>query len=378
MFCDVGWLIGDPWGARDSARPSATPGDGVSSAPEVPVVTVAVDAMGGDHGVAATVGGAALLSTEDSDIRILLVGDVAQMSAFLDTVRYDASRVQLVPADGFVAMHEKPREALAEKRNCSVLTAARLVKRGDADVMVTSGNTGAAILAAAETFTLLPGIKRSALASVYPTATRRGPKRDPFALMLDVGATVTATADELVGFAHMGSAYSSLISEIAAPRVALLSNGTEPTKGTPAIVEAHRRLRETPSIAFAGNVEGLDIPKGTADVVVCDGFLGNVVLKMLEGVTEVVGELAEKAASRSLQWRIGISILGDGIKHLRRMTDWKSYGGAPVLGFDRVLIKAHGRSEARAVRNAIKVAAKAARGDLVGRIRAGAATSGTG
>jgi glycerol-3-phosphate acyltransferase PlsX len=218
-------------------------------------------------------------------------------------------------------------------------------------------------------FEKLKGIRRAALASVYPTGARHGPKGDPFALMLDVGATLTSSADDLVGFALMGSAYSSIISEIQHPRVALLSNGTEPNKGTEAIREAHQRLLAS-SLHFAGNVEGLDIPRGTADVIVCDGFLGNVVLKMLEGVSEVFADIAKEASSRSLQWRLGLSILGTGLRELRRRTDWKMYGGAPLLGFDQVIIKAHGRSEARAIRNAIKVAAKAVSGDLIGRIRA--------
>ena len=254
--------------------------------------------------------------------------------------------------------------------DASILTAARVVAAGEADALVSAGHTGAAILAAAQTFERLPGIRRAALASVYPTEQRHGPRQDPFALMLDVGATLTATAEDLVGFAVMGAAYSSVISEIEAPRVALLSNGTEPSKGTAAIVEAHQRLARS-HLNFAGNIEGLDIPRGTVDVVACDGFLGNVVLKMLEGVGEVFADLARQASDRKIQWRIGLSMLSSGIRRIRRLTDWKSYGGAPLLGMDHVVIKAHGRSEARAIRNAIKVAAKAVDGDLIHRIRTG-------
>jgi glycerol-3-phosphate acyltransferase PlsX len=328
--------------------------------------------MGGDRGVAATVGGAAQLSCEEAEIRVLLVGDVPAMSAALDEVRYDPARLTLVEAEGVVRMEDSPREALDRLPGCSLLTAARLVAAGEAQALVTSGNTGAAILGAADVFRTLPGIRRAALASVYPTAARRGPKRDPFALMLDVGATVGASAEDLLGFAVMGSAYSALISEIPRPRVGLLSNGTEPGKGTREIVAAHQLLLRS-GLNFSGNVEGLDIPRGTADVVVCDGFLGNVVLKMLEGVSEVVTDLAKEASARHLHVRLGLQMLGGSIRDLRRMTDWKAYGGAPVLGFDQVVIKAHGRSEARAIRNALKVAAKAVRGDLVGRIRDGVA-----
>ena len=334
------------------------------------MVTVALDALGGDNGPKEAVEGAARLSREDVDIHVLVVGEVARIAPLLEETRYDPTRLTLVDCAGSVAMDADPRAALDANADCSVLTAARLVRDGDAQALVSAGNTGATILAAARTFSRLPGIRRAALAAVYPTEARHGPKGDPFALMLDVGATVAAEPKDLVGFALMGSAYSSIVSEIAAPRVALLSNGTEPNKGTPSIVAAHELLRGGP-LNFAGNVEGLDIPRGTVDVIVCDGFLGNVVLKMLEGVSDVFRDVAKQASSRSLQWRLGLSMLGGGLRELRRMTDWKSYGGAPLLGLDQVVIKAHGRSESRAIRNAIKVAAKAVRGDLIGRIRDG-------
>lgn len=339
------------------------------------MITVALDAMGGDHGLDATVAGAAYLSTEPGDIRVLLVGDTAAIARALDGCSYDPSRITLVEASGCIPMDAHPGEALDRLPDCSILTAARLVRDGHAQALVSAGSTGATILAAARTFGRLPGIRRAALAAVYPTEKRRGPRRDPFALILDAGATLEATADELVGFAVMGSAYSSVVSEIERPQVALLSNGTEPTKGTAAIVEAHQRLASG-HLAFAGNVEGLDIPRGTADVVVCDGFLGNVVLKMLEGVSDVVRDLARQASGRKLQWRMGLAMLGGGLRELKKLTDWKGYGGAPLLGFDQVVIKAHGRSEKRAIRNAIKVAAKAVRGDLIGRIRTGVVEAG--
>ncbi|MEM6926349.1 MAG: phosphate acyltransferase PlsX, partial [Myxococcota bacterium] len=175
----------------------------------------------------------------------------------------------------------------------------------------------------------------------------------------------------------MGSAYSSIISQIQSPRVALLSNGTEHNKGTRSIVAAHQLLEES-QLTFSGNVEGLDIPRGTVDVVVCDGFLGNVVLKMLEGVSDVVKDLMKVAAQKRWQWRLGLGLLRGRLDEIQQLTDWKGYGGAPLLGLDQVVIKAHGRSEALALRNAMKVAAKAVRGDLIGRIREGVAELGLG
>ncbi|MEC7984220.1 MAG: phosphate acyltransferase PlsX, partial [Myxococcota bacterium] len=155
------------------------------------------------------------------------------------------------------------------------------------------------------------------------------------------------------------------------PKIALLSNGAEANKGAPEVVQAHRILRGIPSLNFIGNVEGLDIPKGTADVIVCEGFLGNVALKMLEGVGEVASTLIRDASEKNLIWRMGIGMLYQGIQHLKALTDWKQYGGAPILGLNRVVIKAHGRSNARAIRNAIKLAHKAMEKKMIHRINSG-------
>lgn len=335
-------------------------------------ITIALDAMGGDHGVREAIRGAARLSLERSGVHVLAVGDVEAMDRELSEVPHDPSGISLVQSGGAVPMDSKPRRALADAPDCSILRATQIVQAGEADAVVSAGNTGATVLSAATHFERLPGIRRAALASVYPTEKRHGPKRDPFALMLDVGATLSADADALVGFAVMGSAYSSIVSEIERPRVALLSNGHEATKGTPHIVDAHARLASAP-LNFAGNVEGLDIPRGNVDVVVCDGFLGNVVLKMLEGVGDTLRSITREASAKRLSWRIGLSMLGGGLREIRRLTDWKMYGGAPLLGLDHLVIKAHGRSEAGAYRNAIKVAAKAVRGDLVTQITEGMA-----
>jgi glycerol-3-phosphate acyltransferase PlsX len=203
---------------------------------------------------------------------------------------------------------------------------------------------------------------------VYPTELRRGEKDDPFSLILDVGATIDATADDLVGFAVMGSAYAKLISQNRRPRVALLSNGTEAGKGPPEVVEAHAALVETTELNFIGNIEGLDIPRGVADVVVTSGFVGNVVLKMLEGVSETVVRLARYAHKERLAWKLGLMALSSAIDQLKEVTDWQQYGGAPLLGFTHPFIKAHGRSNARAIQNAVKVAHKALAGNLCGNI----------
>jgi phosphate acyltransferase len=334
----------------------------------LPVIRIAVDAMGGDHAPEAVVRGAAAASLGRKDVELILVGETAQIGRVLADERHDAERLRIHHAGEVVRMDEKPAEALAAKPEASITVAAELVASGEADALVSAGNTGASVLTCARQFKLIPGVRRAALASVYPTAMRRGEKQDPFSLILDVGATLDVTSDDLVTFALMGAAYASRISKNPRPRVALLSNGSEAGKGPREIVEAHRELLAHTGLNFLGNVEGIDLPRGTADVVVCSGFVGNIVLKMLEGVSETVLELARYAYKEKLLWRAGLAMLSGGIKRLKAVTDWQEYGGAPLLGFDKPFIKAHGRSGPRAVANAIKVATKAVSTGLCGEI----------
>ena len=337
------------------------------------LITIAFDVMGSDHGPAEVVRGAAQLSLESPHIHALLVGDRALIDDALAEIKHSGERISVQHASEYIGMDEKPGEALARKPDASVSVAARLVAEGEADALVSAGNTGACVLSCARHFQLLPGVRRAALAAVYPTRDRHGQKADPFSLILDVGATVEATAEDLVTFAVMGAAYARIISRNENPKVALLSNGTEPNKGPRQVVEAHAALSAMQGLQFIGNVEGVDIPKGTADVVVTDGFVGNVCLKMLEGVHDTVVELAQYAYKESLRWRAGLAMLSGGIQRIKDITDWEQYGGAPVLGFDRIFIKAHGRSKARAISNAGKVAAKAVAHELGKAIQQGLA-----
>ena len=335
------------------------------------MVTVALDAMGSDLGPRATVAGAANASKWSGAPEIVLVGDEGVLRRLLSVTEHDRDKIRIKHAPEFVEQDEKPRAALDGKPACSILRAAELVKEGDADVLVSAGNTGAVTLACARTFERLPNVGRCALGAVYPTERRRGEKDDPFSLILDAGLTLEVSADDLVAFAVMGSAYAERISRNDRPRVALLSNGSEATKGTRAVVEANARLSRIEHLEFIGNIEGMDIPKGTADVVVTAGFTGNIVLKMLEGVAETVMRLGRYAGDKSLRYKAGLGLLMPAVKKLRKATDWEQYGGAPILGFDHICIKAHGRSTERAIGNAIKVGARVARTELVRSIRAG-------
>jgi len=331
-------------------------------------VRVALDCMGSDEGPAEVVAAGAYLSVARQDIHTVLVGDGEQLAPLLDACSYDPRRLSLRHTPHWVSQQQRSREALDALPDASILVACRMVAEGQADAVVTAGPTGAAILAAERSLGRVPGVRRAALAAVTPTELRHGPRQDPFALLLDVGSTLQVCAEDLVTFAVMGSAYARVISDNPRPRVALLSNGSEPHKGPPEVVEAHRLLLTMESIEFVGNVEGLDIPKGTVDVVVTDGFVGNVVLKMIEGLGEVISDLAADAHARRFLWRLGLNMLSSGMKEIQTLLDWESYGGAPILGFTHPVIKAHSRSRRRAVGNACKVAAKAARSDMAGTV----------
>ena len=320
---------------------------------------IAVDAMGGDHAPEEIVRGVAEVSLA-TDIDCLLVGDETRIQAILESAPYNPERIAVLHARDSIGMDEDAHEAIRAHKDSSLLVALGAVADGRADAIVSAGNTGACILGAARVFKLLPGIRRGALACVHPRHTEY-PGQDPLALLLDVGATVHCEADELLHFALMGSAYARRISKVPNPRVGLLNMGTEDTKGGATLVEANRRLRAQPMIDFVGNVEGNDLVRGRADVIVCEGYVGNVVLKLLEGVSEVLMDIAQAAAERRLVWRVGLRLLSQGIERVHALTDFSRYGGSPILGFDRLFIKCHGRSRARAVANAVKVAAKAVR-----------------
>ncbi len=331
--------------------------------------TIAVDAMGGDFAPDEVVKGVVLASLE-TDIQCTLVGDEAHIQAALDRVAYNPERIGVHHAREFIGMADDPKAAVRHKRGASILVATRLVAEGQADAVVTAGNTGAAVLACAQHFKTIRGVRKAALASVYPRQTEY-PGQDQLALLLDVGTTIRCDATELVQFALMGSAYARHVSKVPSPRIGLLNMGAEETKGGDILVEAHRHLLAYPGINFIGNVEGNDLAKGKADVIVCEGLLGNVVLKLLEGLAEVVVDLAGTARRENWRWKLGFFMLANSFGRLRDLTDYAAYGGAPILGFEHLMIKSHGRSNARAVRNAIKVAAKAVRDGVTREIAAG-------
>jgi glycerol-3-phosphate acyltransferase PlsX len=325
-------------------------------------VHVALDAMGGDLAPAAPVHAAASVS-QQTGIHIHLVGDPEAIKAELDGVEHNPKMIEIVPTTDVIGQDEKPRQAIESKPDASLCKAMRLVADAEADAFVSAGSTGAIVLAAAKWVPKLAGVDRAALAAVYPTKERPG-NGDRFALMLDVGATVRCRPQDLLFFAYMGHAYASRISKVAAPSIGLLNMGTEETKGGEVLATAHRMMKEDPLLNFIGNVEGNDIPMGRADVIVCEGLVGNVALKMAEGVGEVFKGLGKWAFKQSLLWRAGLVLLSSGLRRLKDVTDYSEYGGAPLLGFSRLVLKAHGRSKPHAIGNAVKVAAKAVRDEV--------------
>jgi glycerol-3-phosphate acyltransferase PlsX len=323
--------------------------------------------MGGYHAPTAAVDAVAQLSRREPDgapVYFLLVGDEVELTEHLMNVSHNPERIQVCHAPTHVAMGEPAALAVGEKPDSSIARACQLAADDTADAIVSAGNPGAAVELASAMFDELPGVENTALASVYPTPRERGGERDPFSLLLDVGATLRADADDLVSFALMGSAYANVVSRNERPRVALLSNSRESTVGIEAVTEAYQKLREHPSIHFYGNIEGHEIPRGLADVIVCEGFVGDVTIKMLEGVSEAAVELARSAYKRKFMWKMGLKMLSGGLNRLKQLTDFEEYGGAPLLGIDGVMIIAHPRSRARAVENAIKLAVKNLRADM--------------
>ena len=330
---------------------------------------IAVDAMGGDQAPEAIIRGVADALCEEDGFRCLLVGDEARIKPLLARCRHPQSRVEIIHTDEHIAMDEPPKEAVLRKRRASVLVGAELLGRDEADALVSAGSTGALVLGAARHVPMIPGTSRSGLAALVPT--RRGLAADRgFVLLIDVGATLHVSAQQLSHFATMGAAYLRAALGVERPRVGLLNIGEEATKGDETLRWAYQILAKMRGIEFVGNVEGKDVPAGSVDVVVCDGFTGNVVLKMYEGVASVAIDLAREAGRSNFLYGLGIRLLSPALAALKRKTDFAEYGGAPILGFTRLVVKAHGRSNARALRSAVLVAREALSNDLLGRITA--------
>ena len=327
---------------------------------------IAVDAMGGDFAPTEIVKGVVMALNDEPDLQVILVGDQEAIRRELIANDYN-KEVAIVHTDEAITMDDSPKKALSDKPNASITLAMKLLNNEKADALVSAGNTGATVLACAKNLHMIEGLERSALAAIYPTAKFTPDKRG-FALMLDVGATIHCTAKQLAHFGFLGSYYVSKILGVEKPRVGLLNNGEEESKGGPILSEAYKYMKNEADLNFVGNVEGKDVPKGEVDVVITEGFVGNIVLKLLEGVGEVAKEMGKYAFKKKFVWKVGLALLAKGVKRIKEKTDYSEYGGAPILGFNKLVIKAHGRSNAKAIMNAVKVALRSVEHDFVGHV----------
>jgi glycerol-3-phosphate acyltransferase PlsX len=309
------------------------------------MLRIAVDAMGGDHAPDAIVGGA-LAAARRLGIGLLLVGPRDAVGRTLGRFPTAADvDVQVLHAPERIEMAEPAAAALRKKPQSSIRLAAEAVRDGRAAAVFSGGHTGAAVMAAHAAFGRLPGVDRPALATTIPT--RRSP-----AVLLDSGATVECRPQHLVQFAVMGSAYARIALGCESPRVGLLSVGEEESKGNELTREAHQLLKAAP-VRFVGNVEGREVYSGEADVIVCDGFTGNVTLKISEGVVETVERLLHDELTATVGTRVGYLLSRRAFRRFRKRVDYAEYGGAPLIGLDGLCVIGHGRSSAKAVRSAI-------------------------
>jgi len=320
------------------------------------MITIAVDAMGGDHAPRPEVEGA-VHAARDLGLRILLVGRPEEINRELGRHARRGLAIEVVPASEVIAMSDSPTQAFRKKKNSSAHVAARLVQQGEAAALVSAGNTGAVMTVARFVLGTLPSVQRPALAAPFPTS------RGGVAVLLDVGANVDSKAVHLAQFAVMGDIYYRVIFGARRPRIALLSIGEEETKGNELTREAHNLLKQMP-LNFVGNVEGRELFSGAVEVIVCDGFIGNVALKISEGVAQQIAVMLKKSLQSTLTSQVGSVLSRGAFRRFRRSIDYTEYGGAPLLGVRGITIIGHGSSNANAMKNAVRVASELVRARL--------------
>jgi glycerol-3-phosphate acyltransferase PlsX len=321
---------------------------------------IAIDCMGGDHGLDVTVPAALSFLRGEPDAALLLVGRSAEIQPRLSAAAALRSRIEVVHAEEVVAMDEPPAQALRAKRNSSMRVAVNLVKEGRADACVSAGNTGALMAISRFVLKTLDGIDRPAIATVIPNQT------GGVTTMLDLGANVDCTAEHLFQFALLGAALVAAVEEKERPTVGLLNIGEEVIKGNEVVKQAAELLRASP-LNFHGNVEGNDIFKGTTDVVVCDGFVGNVALKTSEGLAQMLGGFVKEEFTRNAFSKFAALVALPVLKRFKRRVDHRRYNGASLLGLRGIVIKSHGSADAYAFECAIRRGFEAVRHRLLER-----------
>ena len=322
---------------------------------------IAVDAMGGDHAPLVNVDGA-VAAAREFGIASLLVGRKAELAPLLEDSGYTGSDIEIVDAPEVVTMDDPATAAIRRKRNSSIRIAADCVRDGRAAGLVSAGHTGAAMVVAKMVIGSIEGVDRPALATVLPNLTGH-------CLLLDVGANPDAKGAQFREFAVMGSIYAELAFGKKRPSIGLMSIGEEDSKGTDETKEAFKILEAT-GLNFVGNVEGRDVFNGTVDVIVTDGFTGNVILKVSESLSEMVEQLLREEIKRTLQASVGFLLSRSAFRRFKQRLDYSEYGGAPLLGVKGCVIICHGRSSAKAVKNAIRFASEFSKQNLAEKIQA--------
>jgi phosphate acyltransferase len=326
------------------------------------MVTIALDAMGSDDFPKPEVEGA-IQAARTFGVRVILVGREDVIRKELDRHHgWQSLPLELRHASEQITMEDSAGRAVRTKKDSSIRVASRLVREGVAQGVVSAGNTGAVMATVKMVQGMLPGVDRPALASAFPTLDG-----DP-AVMLDVGANVDCSPKMLAQFAVMGNAYSRVIFKTRDPRVGLLSIGEEEHKGNSLTRDAYPLLKSLKHIHFIGNVEGRDLYTGIVDVIVCDGFVGNVALKVSEGLVEVIRKLLKQSLKASISRKVGAYLARGAFNEFKKRVDYSEYGGAPLLGLNGICIICHGRSNAKAIRNAIRIAKEFAEGKINERI----------
>ncbi len=308
---------------------------------------IVIDAMGGDNSPSAEVGGA-LRAAREIGVSVLLAGDERIIRNEIDRRGRAPAGVEIIPADGAIGMKDPPSAILKEKSGCSMAVAADAVRDGYADALVSAGNTGALFTVASLKVRRLPGIRRAALGAIVPL-------ENPV-LIVDSGANTDATPELLQLFAYMGSLYCSLVMGVEKPRVALINNGAESTKGTPLYSAAHSLLAADGRINFIGNAEGRDVPSGFCDVVVCDGFTGNILLKTIEGMGLFMNRSLKNIFHANALTLFAGLLTRSKTNALKKQVDHREHGGAPFLGLAKPVVKAHGSSDEKSIFTAIRQA----------------------
>lgn len=310
------------------------------------MITVAVDAMGGDNAPDEMIKGAVEALAMRADIKVILVGIESVINEKLHAYQYDASRISIVPASEVIATEEPPVIAIRTKKDSSIVVGLNLVKKGMADAFVSCGSTGAVLVGGQLIVGKIKGVKRPPLAPLIPTT--RG-----VSLLIDCGANVDARPEHLVQFARIGSIYMEHVIGVKNPKVAIVNIGAEEEKGNALVKETMPLLKECGDIHFTGSIEARDIPAGQADVIVCEAFVGNVILKLYEGVGKsLIGQMKEAMLS-SVRGKLGALLVKPSLKQVMKKMDSSEYGGAPLLGLNGLVVKAHGSSKSKEVKNAI-------------------------